>query len=256
MHRRILAVAIVLLTSALSAPASADPVAPATAGTALPPLPPPAPTPSGLVVLALVGATDAAWPLAQAVYGTPAVRPAAIDDAHARVLCAERAPDGAGPELHDLADTVGAIHGDDAPSRALLGDVARRFAVRGVVVVAVDAGRPTARVFLPATGAFDAATYAPDAAPNIAWSGAIASLAHSFGSPDAAAPPTPPSRAPSLATHEGPELDNAPPKPRQFYQSGWFWGALGAAAFAAGAVFLATRDNGTSTIHLQMQVPH
>ncbi len=52
-------------------------------------------------------------------------------------------------------------------------------------------------------------------------------------------------RAP-LATHEEPAVTNAPPKPKAFYESGWFWGALGAAAFAGGAVYFATRDNGAS----------
>ena len=47
-----------------------------------------------------------------------------------------------------------------------------------------------------------------------------------------------------------------PPHRKAFYESGWFWGAVGAAAFAGGAIFFATRDNGESTIHLQMEVPH
>jgi hypothetical protein len=65
-----------------------------------------------------------------------------------------------------------------------------------------------------------------------------------------------PTSAPVLATHEEPILTGPPPKGKAFYESGWFWGALGAAAFAGGAIFFATRDNGESTIHLQMQVPH
>ncbi|MEO8796929.1 MAG: hypothetical protein ABI551_03515, partial [Polyangiaceae bacterium] len=40
-----------------------------------------------------------------------------------------------------------------------------------------------------------------------------------------------------------------------FYESAWFWGALGAAAFAGTAIFLATRDSSGSAIHLQMKVP-
>ncbi len=41
-----------------------------------------------------------------------------------------------------------------------------------------------------------------------------------------------------------------------FYESVWFWGALGAAALAGGATYLATRDSSPSTIHLEVQVPH
>ena len=62
--------------------------------------------------------------------------------------------------------------------------------------------------------------------------------------------------APALATHEEPVITVPPPRGKAFYESGWFWGALGAAAFAGGAIFFATRDNGESTIHLQVQVPH
>ena len=63
-------------------------------------------------------------------------------------------------------------------------------------------------------------------------------------------------QAPTLATHDAPTLDNPPPRHRPFYESGWFWGALGAAAFAGGAIYLATRDSSAPTIHLQVQVPH
>jgi hypothetical protein len=239
----------------------------------------PTPTPawSGLAVVALAGATDAAWPLAQAVYATPSLRPASVDDPRARVLCGDAAPAGASPEVRDLAETVAALRGDDAPSRALLADITRRLALRAVVVVRVDDGRATARVFLADTSAFDAATYTPDdtslpapplaspSAPSLAspsWSAATRSLARAFGPLSTAVSATTPSVAsaaagratPALATHEAPRVEGSPH--RQFYESGWFWGALGAAAFAGGAVFLATRDSGPSTIHLQIEVPH
>ena len=45
------------------------------------------------------------------------------------------APSTADQDLRDLAHTVAAIRGDDAPSRALLGGLVRRFGVRGMVVV-------------------------------------------------------------------------------------------------------------------------
>jgi hypothetical protein len=119
--------------------------------------------------------------------------------------------------------------------------------------VRVEAGRATARVFLPETGAFDAAAYAPDAGPTVTWTAAVQSLARTFGGPPAGAAGV---AAPALATHEEPVITVPPPRGKAFYESGWFWGALGAAAFAGGAIFFATRDNGESTIHLQMQVPH
>ncbi len=255
--------------SSTPATPSAAPTAPASSATAPPPAAPnTAPTsmaavaPNGIAVVAMPGATDAAWPLAQSVYSTPAIRPYAVDEVHARVLCGEAAPPASPADVRDLAETVAAVRGEDAPSRAILADMAHRLNVRALVVVHVDAGKPVARVFVADTQTFDAASYGPDAGvATLSWSATTASLARSFGAPAAPPGPTPPVgpvplSAPPLATHEEPTVANAPPKSKAFYESGWFWGALGAAAFAGGAVFFATRDNGASSIHLDMQVPH
>jgi hypothetical protein len=188
------------------------------------------------------------------VYATPPLRPNGLDDAHARILCGESEAPGAG-DLRDLADTVAALRGEDAPTRVLLGEIARRFSVRALVVVRADEGHPVARVFTPETGSFDAATYAPDdssRSPTLSWTLTVRSLERSFG----AGIPGEAARPPMLATHEGPQVVNAPPAPRHFYESGWFWGAIGAAAFTSGAVYFATRDSSSPTIHLEMQVPH
>jgi len=266
MRRSGLAVATFVGVLALAPAALADPQ-PA----ALPPLPAPtvstatappaAAAANGIAVVAMAGATDATWPLAQRVYATASLRPGAVDEAHARVLCGEPAPPGSPGDLHDLADTVAAVRGEDAASRAILADMTRKLNVRALVVVHVDAGKPLARVFVAETQAFDAASYAPDTAAGATttWSATTASLTRSFGGSTVAPAPVaaePPMAAPPLATHEEPAVTNTPPKPKAFYESGWFWGALGAAAFAGGAVYFATRDNGASTIHLDMQVPH
>jgi hypothetical protein len=206
----------------------------------------------GLGVVATPGAAEAAWPLAQAVYTDPTLRPPTIDETRARILCGEPPPPDATQEIKDLADTVAAVHGDDAPSRALLDGLARRFAVRGLLVVRPASGttQASARIFLAATSAFDAASYAPDdagpatAPSGLEWTAAAQSLGRTFG--QVAASP--------LATHDVPPPDSS--SPRHFYESGWFWGALGLAALAGGAVFFATRDSGTPTIHLEAQVPH
>ncbi len=262
-------------------------VAPAPTGPASSPVPPPAvPEPSaasplspveatsphtparvaasGVAVVALAGASEAAWPFAGSVYATSSLRPVEIDDRRARVLCGEAPPADAPAELRDLGQMVAAVTGEDAPSRALLEDIARRFGVRAVLVVRIEGDSPRARVFLPDARAFDAATYGPDegAAP-WKWSGATRSLARAFGSvpPDVSPPPA--SEAvhglvapvvPVLASHEVPKDEGA--HHTQFYESGWFWGALGAAAFAGAAIFLATRDSSPSMIHLQIEVPH
>jgi hypothetical protein len=226
----------------------------------------PASAPTGLAVLAVPGATDAAWPLARSVYAIAGLRPA-VDDAQARVLCGEPPAATASPDLRDLADTVAAVHGDDAPSRAVLIGIAQKLHLRGVVVVQVDGGRPAARVFIPDGGTFDAATYAPDAATDpaggIAWTATARSLERAYGAaPAGPAPagaplvvpgPTLATRA-MRATREAPKAER-PGGPVPFYQSGWFWGAIGAAALLGGAAFLATRDSSPKAIHLEVQVP-
>jgi hypothetical protein len=247
--RRVALAMAMILAAAVSPAARAQGPRPDVSAT-----PPSAGPPYGVAVVALNGATDAAWPLAQQVYGTPSLRPAAIDELHARILCGE-APEAAAPqEARDLAESLAAVKGDDAPSRMLLGVIARKLNVRALAVVRMAEGHVTARMFLSEAGLFDAASYAPDAGPTMAWSATAQSLSRTFGDEPLAGPST--TAPPPLATHEEPGLAVPPAKKKAFYESGWFWGALGAAAFAGGAIFFATRDNGESTIHLQVQVPH
>ena len=68
-----------------------------------------------------------------------------------------------------------------------------------------------------------------------------------------AAAPTPTNTPPRLATHEVPQERSR--SHGQFYESPWFWGGLGAAAAAAAAIYLSTRDTSSPTIHLELQVP-
>jgi hypothetical protein len=242
-----------------------DPDAPLGAGTT------PVQAGHGLAVLALDGASAAAWPFAHDVYASPALHNASVDEAHARVLAGERPSAAAPQELRDFADTCAAVKGDDAPSRALLASIAQRFQLRGVLVVARPAdGSPQARLYLADTAAFESVIYLPDSPAATSWTGAVQSLLRTTPPPPApslaapvfsarapAQPAAPPTRlaAPSAALREGPRIENAPPRSTPFYESAWFWGAIGAAAFAGGAVYFATRDNTPSTIHLQMQVP-
>jgi hypothetical protein len=215
----------------------------------------------GLAVVALTGTADAAWPLAREIYASLLLRPTTMDEPHARVLCGEAAAGGAPLELRDLADTVAALHGDNAPSRALLVDIARRFSVRAVVVVDLDGGHPAARVFMAEIAAFDAATYRPDETDGFSWSGTVRSLTRTFASEASPSEGVNGSvvHAPPMATvelgHGRQGTDKGAPRRRQFYESGWFWGALGAAAFAGATVFLATRDSSPSVIHLHVEVP-
>jgi len=226
------------VTTAIAVPALADQPA------ALPPLPPPpaattaAPTPAAqpaALVVAMPGAADAARALAQSL-GLGAPVP----------------PEGAP-----------GVTGEDAASTTALTDLAHKLNARALVVVHMEGGLPVARVFRADTASFDATTYVPDDARTLQWGGAAQAIAGTVGIaptvPAQGAQPTAPPgplQAPALATHEEPGPVTQPPKKRAFYESGWFWGALGAAAFAGGAVYFATRDNGPVPIHLEMQVPH
>jgi hypothetical protein len=213
---------------------------------------------SGVAVLALDGATDAAWRLAARVYRGP-LRPTGLDEAHARALVGEAPAAGAPRDLQDLAETRSAVHGEDAPSRRLLGSLASQLGVEAIVVVQKDGGAPaTARVYLASNGMFDAARYAED---NGSWEPTAASLERTLKADShVAATPVgaPPSDVPVFNTKGDGKTDPPPSDgPKPFYKSVWFWGALGAAVFAGGAVFLATRDNSDTggPMHVQMKVP-
>jgi len=259
-------------------------------GSATAPAPAPtAPVPAtGVAVLARAGAEQAAWALAKELYARPSLRPPSLDEPRARVLVGDPAAPGAPPAVKDLADERAGIHGDDGGSRALLRAIAAQLNVRALVVVEVGAsGAPSAGVFLAESAAFDAARYNADpspppppspaaspgagdaGAPSLAettsdggvgppapvppppprWSGTVASLERSFGGGG------PETHAPALATSPLPPQAPKQAESHPFYTSPWFWGALGAAAFGGAAVYFATRDNSTQTIHLELQVP-
>jgi hypothetical protein len=188
----------------------------------------------GMVVVAAPEASTLAWPLARAVYASPILRPFSLDDATARVLAGE-APgakgDAAQRELWDLASGV---RGDDARSRACLALIARKLNVRAIVVVEAA----SARIFVAESERFDPAVYPSTDRTWPTWPDVVHSLEARFGARD----------VPMVRTDPAPS--------RAFYQSGWFWGAVGTAALLGGAIFLATRDPGsTGTVGLRLQVP-
>ncbi len=147
---------------------------------------------TGLAVVALAGAADAAWPLARSVYADPVAAPRARRrGSRPRPLRRAGGRVSRGRAARSLRHRR-RVHGDDAPSRALLDGIARRFGVRALVVVGSDAGHATARVYLAETGAFDAAAYAPDeppAGPAPSWSATTRSLDRALRAPPGAAPP-------------------------------------------------------------------
>jgi hypothetical protein len=219
------------------------------------------PVPASKGVAVLGTDADAAWPLAQAVYADGTLRPAALDELHARILAGESPPADAAPDIRELAELRGGVHGDDAASRQLLGSIAQRFHVAGVLVLTLGEGDapPSARMFLADGAHFDAVVYQPDDGSGRirSWTGAVRSVARSMAPPSSApsAPSVAITRPASASAHLAPKAEPKPNSGKPFYLSPWFWGAIGAAAFGAVAVFLATRDTSGGQIHLQMQVP-
>jgi hypothetical protein len=232
-----------LVAAALAAPL------PALAEEPAPVAPPPSAAParrvSGFAVLALGGSGDSAWALAQAVYRS-SLRPPAIDEAHARVLAGEPATAGSARDLLDLAETRDAIVGTDAPSRRLLQSIVATYGLEGLVTLRIEEGAPVARVMFAGAEDLDAASYRAD--PDGGWASLVRSLERSRAAHvPAAARARPAVPAPVEARRE---RERAP-----FYASGWFWGAIGAAAFAGGAIYFLTRDDSAGSIHVAMKVP-
>jgi hypothetical protein len=256
-----------------AAPVAPAPPAPAASASAAGGAPTAAKSRSGVAVLALgeerprasEGATPAetgpnppAFDLARAVYASD-LRPAALDEPHARVLAGEAAAPDALPELRDLASMRSTGRGDDPSSRAVLDAIANGLGLRGIVVVdmlaapsiaADDAGAPEAprvpraRLYIAEAHAFDAAQYAAVVDPGgtaTDWTTTVQSLRRVMGF-----------RADALAPSPRPVEQTSTKRP--FYASPWFWGAALAAVFAGGAIYFATRDNSPNAIHLQLQV--
>ena len=205
--------------------------------------------PRGVVVVATDGATDATWPLARAVYADEILRPRDIDDAHARVLAGEAPPSSSGAELSELAELRAGVKGDDAASRQVLAALADKMHVVGVVVVSTG-DPPSARLYDAETKAFDAARYAPDKGRDVDWAGSVKSLERWY---------LPSSQPLVTAVPKEPEpiapKDTPKEKSKSFYESPWFWVAIGAALLIGGGVLIATSIQTSDTIHMQVHLP-
>ncbi|HEU4537591.1 MAG TPA: hypothetical protein VFS00_25905, partial [Polyangiaceae bacterium] len=101
-----------------------------------------------------------------------------------------------------------------------------------LVVLAPPGGGVSARPFDPRAGRFEAWSLVPDslAPPATSWASAPGELRRRYVPPAATVKAA--ARAPA----------KAPPaqRPRNFWSSPWFWGALGVAAAVAGVVVLTT----------------
>lgn len=173
-------------------------------------------TRSGVVVIASAAApAEAVWPIAKAIYADTVLRPK-LSDAEARALAGE--PSDSHKELFELRAKVTA---DDAPSRAILAEIARRTGARAIAVVFVVDGQPEVRVWDAADERFAATRHRREAS---GWE----PLASGLHTKVAAKKPIEPGPAPASS----------------FTRSPWFWGALGAAVVAGVAVWALTSDDG------------
>jgi hypothetical protein len=240
------------------------------------------PAGQGIAVLAIGPARDEAFALARAIYGSR-LRPTSLDEVRARVLAGAAPPPNASRELRELAEVRAGITGEDAAGRRLMTGLAQQVGAEALLVVKVErgsaatapAGPPlpaavedggastdagnaapattvVARLFLTDSGDFDAARYAPE--PGLdgpaAWKSTVTSLEARFPSSSRGV------AGPKAALVAAPvKLRPEDEKSSPFYASGWFWGALGAAALVGGAFYFATRDTGSDPIHLQLKVP-
>lgn len=242
----------------------------------------------GVAVLALSGAKNEAFALARAIYGSK-VRPPGLDEVRARVLAGADPPANASRELRELAEVRAGVNASfDAPSRRLLAGIAAQVGAQALLVVKVERARVesdadagvasapsapdpaptsdgdagaaapaptpappsstvTARLLLVDGAELDAAQYAPD--PDGSWKGTVASMERRF----TVVPRT--VAGPPAATATPSTVPVGEEKSKPFYLSGWFWGAVGAAALLGGAFYLASRDSSGDSIHLEMRVP-
>ncbi len=200
----------------------------------------------GTVVVAIGASSEVAWSLAQAVYRSEA-RPA-ISESDARALAGDT-EETSSARSRSLAELRRAATGDDAPSRALYARILRDTGARQLAfVIRETSGGIVARIYRN-DDTIDAEKYFPVGDPKdpASWSPVVTALLKR--------------KAPVLATEAG-HAKLVPSTPsdeasraRPFYASPWFWGGMAAAALTGGAIYLATRDESSGPIHLQVRLP-
>lgn len=212
-----------------------------------------------MVVAVGESAGPAARALATEVYRDPALRPS-IDEATAQVLAGGAPAEGAPPRLKELSElraTVARAE-SDLVARRLLVSLGAELGAPLLVSVAMDGGRPVARVLRTSTAAYErvelGATIetAPDGARTYRWPGAVSALRGFLGVAEPAPAPAP-GAAPLRPT--APRAPAAPADPHPFYKSPWFWGTAGVVAAAGIAVLVLSRtSNGPGDVHLTGKV--
>jgi hypothetical protein len=192
----------------------------------------------GVAVVAIDDAVDPAWGLATRVYSDPLLRPAKLDDATARTLAGEPVAPSASPRLHELSQARKALKGDDPMAGRIAASIAADLGGANLLVVRQTARGPHARLFLASSRSF----YSPDLwqQKNVegtpSWEAAVAWL-HGH----------------ALASRPMPQPE--PAKSTSIFRSGWFWGAIGAAAtIGIVAATIGSSDDSSDSLHVRGRV--
>lgn len=210
----------------------------------------------GAVVVAVgAGANDAAAALARVVYRDAALRPT-LDEATARVLAGEPAPEGASPALHELSDLRASIEraGSDVAERRLLAAIGTETHAAVIVPVSRADGAVHARalrvdgaLFVGPVLTADVVTPA-DGKPSVVWPATAASSLRAAIGPLAPAPISAPAR---------PAPDEHASRSTFSFSNPWLWAGLGAALAAGVTAFVLSRSTGgdSPTVHVGGSVP-
>jgi hypothetical protein len=209
------------------------------------------PASNGVVVVALPGATDAAWPIARALYGRFGMLPPGLTDAEARTLAGETVPvpvldappatsapatptakaasvpTATNPSRERLAHLTRLREEVEKPAtrHEALADLVRITHARGAVIVGAAAGVTITRTYSAETKLIADALTSPSENVDIDKIAAEA-------------------RTKTAAKTEA----------NSFLRSPWTWVAVGAGALLGTVLYLTTRSSSTSdTVPLRLQ---
>jgi hypothetical protein len=169
------------------------------------------------------------WQLAQRLYGRPGLQPQSLTEAQARTYLGEPAsaqPVGAEPAREQLQ---GENLQDEGQRAAVLLSIAHAANAEGCVLVRpLEPGQSVAQLFLAKSG-----KWAPGIFSSVDWTQALDAFEAELGKdPEHQAIVGVPSKKPAERS--------------SFYQSGWFWAAVGGAVVLGGLAFILTQTKSSS----------
>ncbi|GAC1571473.1 MAG: hypothetical protein NVS3B20_23880 [Polyangiales bacterium] len=226
--------------------------------------------------------SDAAWPVARAVYGDEALRPS-LHDRDARVLAGASPASEAPTSTKELAALRQKIapnaSSDDLISRVILREIAQRTGCLAVVVVypakasvtpvtplarrgegndgndgpqAVDDREATeTRIYDAAADSIEATHYRGESSPGSAreansWAKLVVYLHGRYARTASARETSTPKITSVQSAKPTDEKSQHSSRGGSFFSSPWFWGALGGAAGGAVLTYALTRDAGST----------